>query len=202
VTPAFIRAFVDAVVVHEGRTALVDWKTDALPSYTPEALRAHVEAAYALQVRLYAIGLARWLELAGPEDHAARFGGLVYVFLRAPGGPVSLEVRPSWAALGRWSARLAEGIDGFAEDTLRVDGDTLGEEPAVGLAVDSDSVDESVGEEPAVAAAAVEEPTAEEPTMEEPTVVEPDAPAPEPRTQLALFPGMPEPPPRGRGRRR
>jgi exodeoxyribonuclease V beta subunit len=214
VTPAFIRAFVDAVVVHEGRTALVDWKTDALPSYTPEALRAHVEAAYPLQVRLYAIGLARWLELDGPQDHARRFGGLVYVFLRAPGGPVSLEVRPSWAALGRWSARLAEGVDGFAEDTLRVDADALGDAPGA----DADDAEPEAAprggesaDEPIADAAAIE-PTLEatpeamvEP-MAEPSAepaAEPSAePAAEARAQLALFPGLPEPSPRGRGRRR
>lgn len=188
-TPAFIRAFVDAVVVHEGRTALVDWKTDALPSYTPAALRAHVEAAYVLQVRLYALGLARWLELAGPDDHARRFGGLVYVFLRAPGGPVSLVVRPSWAALRRWSQRLADGVDGFAEDTLQADVDALGDAEARG---EAEFADEPIADE-----GAHEEPTSVEPGLPEPAVVEA-----EPRAQLALFPGLPEPPPRGRGRRR
>jgi exodeoxyribonuclease V beta subunit len=103
----FIKGYIDVVFEHAGRTYFADWKSDLLPSYTPEAVAAHVEASYELQRRLYALALVKMLGIADRDDYEARFGGTAYVFLRAlPDGGLSLA-RPSWDELRRFEGELA-----------------------------------------------------------------------------------------------
>lgn len=79
----FVQGFVDAVVEADGRVFVLDWKSDLLPRFEPGALAAHVEASYALQARLYSAAVARLLGLHDEAAYEARFGGHLYVFLRA-----------------------------------------------------------------------------------------------------------------------
>jgi exodeoxyribonuclease V beta subunit len=66
-------------------------------------------ANYDLQRRLYAIALVKMLGIADEADYEARFGGTVYVFLRAL--PQGLEVgRPSWSDLLSWERDLARDL--------------------------------------------------------------------------------------------
>ncbi|HEV8629653.1 MAG TPA: UvrD-helicase domain-containing protein [Thermoanaerobaculia bacterium] len=112
----FVQGVVDLVFEHGGRTYFVDWKTDRLASWSAAALGAHVDASYALQARLYALGVLRLLGLAGPADHEQRFGGLLYCFLRGMGFLGGMEAgagdagvyfaRPSWDELRRWEDEL------------------------------------------------------------------------------------------------
>ncbi len=110
----FVRGFVDLVFEHDGRLWVLDWKSDLLGDYGQESLDAHVTAHYALQARLYAIGVARLCEAADEQAYDARFGGIVYAFLRgmrAEGDAPSPGVwrrRPSWAELCRWNAELED----------------------------------------------------------------------------------------------
>ncbi len=109
----FLRGVIDLLFEHEGKLYLVDWKTDRLPSYDEATLRAHVDASYLVQVRLYALALARMT-----NGDPTRFGGLLYSFLRGlrgpgapPPGPLFSEpgtyfVRPSAAELAAWDAEL------------------------------------------------------------------------------------------------
>jgi exodeoxyribonuclease V beta subunit len=78
----FVRGSLDLAFEHGGRTYFVDWKTDALVSYGSAALGAHVEAHYAEQVHLYALAVVKLLGARTREDYEARFGGLLYCFLR------------------------------------------------------------------------------------------------------------------------
>lgn len=97
-----IRGVVDLVFEHEGRTYFLDWKSDRVPQ---SELRAHVDRSYALQAKLYTLGLARVLRLHDEATYEQRFGGLLYVFLRH-GAQGFVFDRPSWAEVLRWDTEL------------------------------------------------------------------------------------------------
>lgn len=102
----FVQGFVDAVVESDGKVFVLDWKSDFSPSYDPASLAAHVEASYALQARLYSAAVARLLGLGDEAAYEARFGGWVYVFLRALG-----PLGPRAAVSGRVPFREIAGLD-------------------------------------------------------------------------------------------
>jgi exodeoxyribonuclease V beta subunit len=105
----FVKGYVDFIFEHEGRTYFGDWKSDLLPDFSPEAVRAHVAANYELQRRLYALALVKMLRIADAADYEARFGGTVYVFLRAL--PEGLEIgRPTFDEIVQWERELAEQL--------------------------------------------------------------------------------------------
>ncbi|MEM9067763.1 MAG: UvrD-helicase domain-containing protein [Myxococcota bacterium] len=120
-----IRGVVDLVFELGGRTYFLDWKSDRLPSSDPRLLEAHVDANYQLQAKLYTLGIVRLLHVTSEEDFEARFGGLLYCFLRsmnAPGRGVFFQ-RPSFPDVVAWEAELRESDRpwGYA---LRVEGKT------------------------------------------------------------------------------
>ena len=80
--PGFIRGVLDVLFEHQGRAYFADWKSDMLPSYAPDELRAHVHANYDLQIQIYTVALFRLLGIEDRRDCEQRFGGLAYVFLR------------------------------------------------------------------------------------------------------------------------
>jgi ATP-dependent exoDNAse (exonuclease V) beta subunit len=80
----YLWGYIDLVFRHDGRFYLLDWKSNTLTDYHPDAVAASMRAeAYDLQGRLYALALHRWLthRLPGylPELH---FGGVFYLYLR------------------------------------------------------------------------------------------------------------------------
>ncbi len=78
----FIKGFIDLVFEHEGRVYLADWKSDALFQYAPDDLSAHVQTHYEWQAKLYTLALVKWLRAFDRSSFEARFGGVIYVFLR------------------------------------------------------------------------------------------------------------------------
>jgi exodeoxyribonuclease V beta subunit len=97
----FIKGFVDLVVEHDGLVYFADWKSDVLESYEPEPLRHHVKKHYELQAKLYSLALVKALGVHSETHYGARFGGLVYVFLRgltetASDSPAVYFERPDW----------------------------------------------------------------------------------------------------------
>ena len=80
----FLKGFVDLVVEHEGLVFVVDWKSDVLASYDPEALATCVADHYDLQAKLYALALVKALGAHTEAAYKARFGGMFYIFLRTP----------------------------------------------------------------------------------------------------------------------
>ncbi len=74
----------DLVFEHEGRYHLVDYKTNLLPNYSADALRAAIATHdYDLQYLLYTLALHRWLRAVLPGyDYDARVGEVYYLFLR------------------------------------------------------------------------------------------------------------------------
>ncbi len=108
----YIRGSLDLAFEHRGLTYFVDWKSDSLPSYSTEALGHRVATHYEDQAVLYALAVVRLLGIRSAEDHRARFGGLLYCFLRgldASGEGSSQGMwssRPSWDDILRWNESL------------------------------------------------------------------------------------------------
>jgi exodeoxyribonuclease V beta subunit len=88
----------DLVFEHEGRYHLVDYKTNLLPAYDADALRAAIATHdYDLQYLLYALALHRWLRAVLPGyDYDAHVGEVYYLFLRGlrEGGGVHRDRPP------------------------------------------------------------------------------------------------------------
>jgi exodeoxyribonuclease V beta subunit len=106
----YVRGSVDVALSHRGVTYFVDWKSDSLASYAPDALARHVAAHYADQVKLYAMAVTKLLGVRTRQDHDERFGGLLYCFLRGfeGGGAGVWSARPSWDDLVAWEIELRD----------------------------------------------------------------------------------------------
>jgi exodeoxyribonuclease V beta subunit len=84
----FIKGFIDVVFSHNGRTYLVDWKSNYLGSlyedYSMGCLgRAMTESYYFLQYHLYIVALDQLLRRRIDNyDYGRHFGGVFYIFLR------------------------------------------------------------------------------------------------------------------------
>jgi exodeoxyribonuclease V beta subunit len=104
----YVRGSLDLAFEHRGVTYFVDWKSDSLRDYAPEALGRHVREHYQDQVALYALAVAKLLGVRTREEHDARFGGLLYLFLRGlhAGGAGVWAARPGWDDLVAWEAAL------------------------------------------------------------------------------------------------
>ena len=112
VTPierGYVRGVIDLLFEHEGKLYVLDWKTDRLDRYDTASMRAHAEASYEVQVRLYTIACARAFGLTSAAAHEARFGGVLYVFLRGftAEGSGALFLRPTHDDVVRWENDLA-----------------------------------------------------------------------------------------------
>jgi exodeoxyribonuclease V beta subunit len=126
----YVKGFVDFVFEHRGLTYFADWKSDALPTWDAEALSEHVQRNYKLQAQLYALALIKMLGIHTEKYYEAKFGGLLYVFLRA-GTLARLSAvalakadapaldrerinegvyfeRPSWSQILDWERELTE----------------------------------------------------------------------------------------------
>jgi len=106
----YVRGIIDLVIEHGSRWHVIDYKSDRLPSYAPEAVKAHVERNYLVQARLYTIGSLRALAIHDRETYEARFGGLVYAFLRrmGEGNEGVYTLRPSWETVLAWERALLD----------------------------------------------------------------------------------------------
>jgi exodeoxyribonuclease V beta subunit len=112
----FIKGFIDLIFEHQGRVYLADWKSDALLQYGPQDLRAHVEAHYSWQAKLYTIALTRWLRAFDRPTYEARFGGVLYLFLRGLAAAPSLAAAPEGLHFERLSWLQ---VIGFEQDLKR-----------------------------------------------------------------------------------
>jgi exodeoxyribonuclease V beta subunit len=103
-----VRGSIDLAFEHGGSTYFVDWKSDSLASYAPAALERHVRDHYETQARLYALAIVKLLGATTPERYDARFGGMVYCFLRGldARGHGLWSARPTWEAVCSWERDL------------------------------------------------------------------------------------------------
>ena len=86
---AFVTGFMDLLFRKAGKYYLLDWKTNLLPSYQPDAIqRSMADSDYHRQYRLYLQAIARWLRrLHGPKwDFQEHFGGVFYLYVRGLNG--------------------------------------------------------------------------------------------------------------------
>ena len=104
---AYVRGSVDLAFDHGGLTYFVDWKSDSLASYAPDSLGRHVAAHYEDQAMLYTLAVVKLLGVRSAEEHASRFGGLLYCFLRGFDGSRGLwSARPDWKQVQAWDEAL------------------------------------------------------------------------------------------------
>jgi exodeoxyribonuclease V beta subunit len=76
---------IDLTYQHDGRWYVLDYKSNRLPGYDPDALaRAMAHSEYELQALIYTVALHRWLRFRLGEgyDYARDFGGVRYLFCR------------------------------------------------------------------------------------------------------------------------
>ncbi|MCC8537800.1 exodeoxyribonuclease V subunit beta [Xanthomonas axonopodis pv. poinsettiicola] len=76
---------IDLTYTVDGRWYVLDYKSNRLPSYAPDALaRAMAHSEYTLQALIYTLALHRWLRfrLSEAYDYARDFGGVRYLFCR------------------------------------------------------------------------------------------------------------------------
>ncbi|HLH77174.1 MAG TPA: UvrD-helicase domain-containing protein [Candidatus Binataceae bacterium] len=105
----YFKGFVDLIFEHEGQVYFADWKSDHLASYEPAALAAHVNRHYSLQAMIYTVGVLRWLGVREKRTYEQRFGGLLYLFLRARSydqGQGLFFYRPSWNEVCAYETEL------------------------------------------------------------------------------------------------
>jgi exodeoxyribonuclease V beta subunit len=105
----YVRGVVDLLFEHAGKLYVLDWKSDRLDGYGEPRMREHVRAHYEVQVRLYTLACARAFGLKDQAEYDARFGGLLYVFVRGldASGAGALFRRPTHAEVLEWEGDLA-----------------------------------------------------------------------------------------------
>ncbi|GAB3101189.1 exodeoxyribonuclease V subunit beta [Lysobacter terrae] len=76
---------IDLVYAHAGRFHVLDYKSNRLAGYHPDALAAAMDdSEYTLQALLYTLALHRWLRFRLGDSYAydTHFGGIRYLFCR------------------------------------------------------------------------------------------------------------------------
>lgn len=102
-----LKGSIDVLCEHEGRVYLLDWKSNLLPDYEPDTLQDIVSRHYLLQAQVYLLACLAFLDIRDEAAYAARFGGILYVFLRGLPGKGTWFLRPSWAEVQDWKRDLA-----------------------------------------------------------------------------------------------
>lgn len=105
----FVKGFVDVVFEYENRIYFLDWKSNVLPSYDFQTIQQEVNKDYDLQLRLYSIAMMKLLEIYDEADYKAKFGGLVYSFLRGLRDRSQAGIyyhRPTWQEVVKFEEDL------------------------------------------------------------------------------------------------
>ncbi|WP_045726499.1 exodeoxyribonuclease V subunit beta [Xanthomonas sp. GPE 39] len=109
---------IDLTYHHAGRWYVLDYKSNRLPSYDPDAMAtAMAHSEYTLQALIYTVALHRWLRfrLGSGYAYARDFGGVRYLFCR--GLDAARDPSPGVHAW-RFEPALVEGVDAlFAGNT-------------------------------------------------------------------------------------
>ncbi|MFO0678583.1 MAG: UvrD-helicase domain-containing protein [Polyangiaceae bacterium] len=103
----FVKGVVDVLFRVGPRVFVLDWKSDQLPTFDDAFVAGHVARNYALQAELYVLAATRHLGIRTRADYEARFGGVIYAFVRAmPSGAGVLATRPTWDDVTGWAESL------------------------------------------------------------------------------------------------
>jgi exodeoxyribonuclease V beta subunit len=107
-----VKGFIDYLFEHDGRVYVCDWKSDTLPSWTPAEVAAHCTRDYAVQAEVYTLAAVRLLGLDDATAFDARFGGVLYCFLRGmradDAGAGIYFRRPVWDEIQGWQRAMLE----------------------------------------------------------------------------------------------
>ena len=111
----YLKGFVDFVFQDGGKYYFADWKSDFLVSYQRSTIEAHVNEYYALQAKIYSVGIVRLLSIRSKEAYEERFGGLLYLFLRGmkrdgDGTAGVYFQRPAWDEICLHERSLIEAV--------------------------------------------------------------------------------------------
>ena len=98
---------IDLLFQCQGLAYVLDWKTNRLASYGPEALARKMEEDYRIQVQVYTVTACRFLGITCEAEYQAGFGGVLYVFLRGLPESGVWTLRPTWAEVQAWERALA-----------------------------------------------------------------------------------------------
>jgi exodeoxyribonuclease V beta subunit len=104
--PDFLTGSLDLLFEHGGRAFVLDWKSNLLPDYGSEVLKTCVSEHYELQVRIYTLAALGFLSIYDEAAYEARFGGVLYVFLRGLPEQGVWSMRPSWSQVCAWHEEL------------------------------------------------------------------------------------------------
>ncbi|MGH2950237.1 MAG: PD-(D/E)XK nuclease family protein, partial [Solirubrobacteraceae bacterium] len=110
----YLTGSIDLVVRAGGRFAVVDYKTNRLGSYGPDALAAEMQRGhYGLQALLYTAALHRYLRWRLPGyDPGRHLAGVLYLFVRGMGDPPDGVF--SWRPPAGLVEALSDVLDGRA----------------------------------------------------------------------------------------
>ncbi|MGA2081562.1 MAG: UvrD-helicase domain-containing protein [Holophaga sp.] len=97
---------IDLLFEWEGRTCFLDWKSNGLPDYGPEACAEVLRTHYALQFAIYTLAACAFLGVQDEAEYEARFGGGLYVFVRGLPEAGQVALRPPWAQVQAWRRAL------------------------------------------------------------------------------------------------
>jgi exodeoxyribonuclease V beta subunit len=101
-----LKGSIDVLCESEGRVYLLDWKSNLLPDYEPGTLHRAVTEHYLLQAQVYLLACLAFLGLHDEAAYEARFGGILYVFLRGLPGQGTWSLRPTWVEVQAWKRDL------------------------------------------------------------------------------------------------
>jgi len=103
-----LKGSIDVLCESGGRIYLLDWKSNLLPDYEPATLHDAVMSHYLLQAQIYLLACLAFLGICDEDDYKARFGGILYVFLRGLPDKGTWSVRPTWTEVQAWKHELAK----------------------------------------------------------------------------------------------
>ena len=101
-----IKGSIDVLCEHGGRIYLLDWKSNLLSDYEPDTLHRAVMEHYLLQAQVYLLACLAFLDIRDESAYEARFGGILYVFLRGLPSKGTWSMRPTWAEVQGWKHDL------------------------------------------------------------------------------------------------
>ena len=101
-----LKGSIDVLCESGGRVYLLDWKSNLLSDFEPETLHATVLQHYLLQAQVYLQAALAFLGIRDEAAYEARFGGILYVFLRGLPGKGTWSLRPTWAEVQAWKRDL------------------------------------------------------------------------------------------------
>ena len=101
-----LKGSIDVLCEQGGRIYLLDWKNSLLPDYEWSTLQATVDQHYRLQAQVYLQAVLACFGLHDEAAYEARFGGILYVFLRGLPRQGTWSIRPTWTEVQGWKADL------------------------------------------------------------------------------------------------